>query len=402
MNAQGLVLDESISTLPSDIIENIIWRLPTEEIIRASILSKEWRYSWSKVPKAAFYEDFFDDESINENQLPVIEQEFENPPSEMKNMSKRCKFFDAIRQFLLQHQGPLIDFTLSTRLSGTTIDWVEIDQILLHLSRKNTVKKLRLSSPCDMPLSIFSFHQLTDLCLSNCGIYDAPTFNGFGSLKTLCLEHVNIHKPALMHILSNNPLLKSFTMIIDEDEYGTIDELFQFLNVIEHLTLTVWEIECLCRGVVPRKLATALVHLKSLRLEGMSFLINNWLLIFILMIRSSPNLEKLTLEMKDLPWMNFDNSLYSVTMRDCSDIWLEHLIELEIENSDDTRHLLEFARLILAKSPILKKLRLKVVTLKLVNDLLSSPPASRMVEIVGFHGGKDHVIFRSHKSVSGS
>ncbi|XP_071703385.1 F-box/FBD/LRR-repeat protein At1g13570-like isoform X2 [Rutidosis leptorrhynchoides] len=305
MNAQRLLLDGTIRTLPSDIIENIIWRLPTEEIVRASVLSKEWRYNWTKIPKVVFYEDLFD-KCTNEIQLLAIEQMFGEYQREKKEMSSRCKLFNAIYQFLLLHQGPLVDFTLSMTGDMSCEYIAEIDQILLHLSRRNTIKKLCLISGCELPSSIFSFHQLTDLYLCGCSINHPPTLNGFGSLTTLWLKYVCICLKDFMHILSNNPQLKSFTMlegggedtfgIINEDEYVTVNELFQCLPVIEHLTLCAWNVQCFITRVVPREVATSLVHLKYLYFEEMRFYEDDWLRFLILMIRSSPNLEKLKLK----------------------------------------------------------------------------------------------------------
>ncbi|XP_071730931.1 F-box/FBD/LRR-repeat protein At1g13570-like isoform X2 [Rutidosis leptorrhynchoides] len=206
-----------------------------------------------------------------------------------------------------------------------------------------------------------------------------PTFNGFGNLKTLCLEYVDIYKKSLMHILSNNPL-KSFTMlthgdsimIFNDDEYGTMDDLFNSIPVIEHLTLDVWDCQYFGRGVIPREVATSLVHLKYLRLQGMCFLENQWFRFLLLMLRSSPNLEKLGLQM--LCEHDDHEDLYSVTMQDCSDIWLEHLIEFEITSYLNKKHDLEFVKLILAKSPVLKKVRYYQDTgLKLLETLLSPP-----------------------------
>ncbi|XP_071704837.1 FBD-associated F-box protein At5g56370-like [Rutidosis leptorrhynchoides] len=210
MNAQRLSSDGTIRTLPSDIIENILWRLPTEEIVRASVLSKEWRYNWTKVPKVEFYEDLF-----------------------IKSTMK-----------------------ISCALSSG-----EIDQILLHLSRKNTVKKIHLRSMCKLPSSIFSFHRLTELYLTDCNINHPRTVNPFGSLTTLCLDYIDyIPQKTLMQILSKNPLLTSFTILatadcdmdVQDDEYGTFDELFQCLPVIEHFTLSFW-FKYFYKGEVPRQ-----------------------------------------------------------------------------------------------------------------------------------------------------
>ncbi|XP_071704836.1 F-box/FBD/LRR-repeat protein At1g13570-like [Rutidosis leptorrhynchoides] len=448
----------SINTLPSDIIENILWRLPTDEIVRASLLSKEWRYNWTKIPKVAFNEDMFDQSTVDENQVPYIEQYYEY--------------------------------------------YEDFDQILLHLSRMNALKKLHLSSRCELPSSTFSFHQLTNLHLTDCYIDHIPTFNVFGSLTSLCLEYIDsIPKKTLMKILSDNPLLKSFTMlsideniVTEEGEYGTLDELFQRLPMIEHFTLCAWDIGIFYSEVIPREVATSLVHLKYLYLEGMCLAENDWLRFLVLVIRSSPNLEKLKPEMQcgvsKKHWTEFDDDLYSVTMQDCSDMWLEHLtelefkyfgvmkphlgflkfilakspvlkkvrikvklydndealkllgaisplqrafpmmlcehddhedlysvtmqdcsdiklkhlIELEIEDNSNTKHELQFVKLILAKSPVLEKVRLNVYykdeELKLLEALLPSSPASPMVEIIGYCDGKDQVIFTSLKSVN--
>ncbi|XP_071702166.1 F-box/FBD/LRR-repeat protein At1g13570-like isoform X2 [Rutidosis leptorrhynchoides] len=391
MNAQQrLLLDGTVSTLPSDIIENILWRLPTKEIVRTSILSKEWRYNWTKIPKVVFIERLFD-KLTDENQLPLT--------GERRNTRRRCKFFNAIYQFLLVHQGPIVDFTFSTMPLVQYGHCVEIDQILLNLSRKNNVRKLCFSSLCELPSSIFSFHQLTHLYLSRCRINHLPTFNGFGSLTNLCLGYIEyIPKRTLMHILSNNRLLKSFTILtsgnniaVHDGEYGTFNELFQCLPVIQHLTLCVWDIQYFYTGAVPREVVTTLVHLKYLSLEEMCLYENDWFRFLLLILRSSPNLEKLKLGRisEEERWKyDFNDDIDSVTMQDGLDIWLEHLIELDFAYFDGKKPDLDFVKLILAKSPILKKVILRVYdedeSLKLLEALLPSSCASPTVEIFGY------------------
>ncbi|MFS8029609.1 putative leucine-rich repeat domain superfamily [Helianthus anomalus] len=93
----------------------------------------------------------------------------------------------------------------------------EIDQILPHLSRNHTVKKLRFDFYDDnayrLPLSLFSLHHLTDLDLENCNINQKPIFNGFGSLTSLSLISIKISRKALLHLLSNCPSLKCLFMV---------------------------------------------------------------------------------------------------------------------------------------------------------------------------------------------
>ncbi|MFS8006064.1 putative FBD domain-containing protein [Helianthus anomalus] len=75
------------------------------------------------------------------------------------------------------------------------------------------------------------------------------------------------------------------------------------------------------------------------------------------LIRSSPNLEKLQLVMEDIDWPD-EEDLGSFTLEDYSDIMFEHLNELEIIHFGDTENELDFVKLVLAKSHVLKKVRI--------------------------------------------
>nr|XP_043637815.1 F-box/FBD/LRR-repeat protein At4g00160-like [Erigeron canadensis] len=199
----------SNSTLPSALIEKILWDLPTKELVRTSILSKEWRYFWTEIPKVAFREEVFDDEL-------------------------------------------------------TTSDEILMDNV-------------------------------------------------------------------------------------DEDEDATNIDLFKYLPLIEHLTLCYFG-----GGALRQALAASLVHLKSVYLESRCLLEEDWLRSLVLIIRSSPNLEKLKLQ--------------------------------EGVNFCDTQPEFEFVKFIMANSPVLKTLRLKVYGIDEELKLLSlehAPHASPMVEIIG-------------------
>lgn len=201
---------DRISSLPPTIIESILCLLPIQEAARTSVLSKEWRYIWTKIPKLVFDEDTLV-VSTNENQLSVMEENYKTP-SLRKDMNLMCKFFYAIYQILLAHQGPILEFTLAVFAVDSCI---EIDQILAYLSRQNTVMKLtlELQNEYKLPSSIFSLHHLTNLSLTFLKIDHEPRFNGFPSLTTLCLKNVNISKKTLRHLISNCPLLKSFSLV---------------------------------------------------------------------------------------------------------------------------------------------------------------------------------------------
>ncbi|GKA68122.1 F-box/FBD/LRR-repeat protein [Tanacetum coccineum] len=259
MKTQHSSLDR-ISNLPSCIIETILCRVPIKEAARTSILSREWRYKWIKIPKLTFKEHKF----------------------------------------------------------------------------------------------------------------DMPT-------KRSC------------------PLLKTLTLLIYEenilgDDKSTYIELFKCLSAIESLTTSTWVTSCFDPEVVPQELPTSLVSLKYLSVEQMCLFDYRGLPFLFLLIRSSPNLVKLVLEIfvssaTDQVLIE-DSKDDPITLEQYSDIWMGHLNEMEIDNFVDLPHLLDIVKLIMAKSPMLKKVSIwlyngvtKDEESKIRKILLSSPRASPLVEI---------------------
>nr|XP_043639685.1 F-box/FBD/LRR-repeat protein At1g13570-like [Erigeron canadensis] len=327
---------DMISTLPQNIIETILCHLHVRDAVRTSVLSKNWRYSWTRIPKLVFVEDTFKELTAGSDQLSSLEQGIvlQNPHNKIL---KKCKFLYVIYQVLLMHQGPILQFTLDIEACEFA-RCLEIDQIILHLSRSNTVTELKLrlrSGDCDpyqLPLSIYSLHQLTDLHLRGC-------------LSEYC------------------KLLQSLSDFYHLGHIPLIEPLFERLRLIGHLTIAnEWMDMCLTEDKVPRKLATSLVHLKYLSLD-MCFICNLGLPLLAFLIKSSPNLEIINLLSRECCIWNPN----PVTLEDHSDIWLEHLYELKIEYVANLKTELEVVKLILAKSPVLKKARI-VLDVKIAAD----------------------------------
>lgn len=208
---------DRISNVPPGIIEIILCLMPTQEAVRTSILSREWRYRWSKLPKLVFKEEKFQ-VSADGAELPVVEQTDEGS-SDAEKLKKRHNFLNAICKVLLMHESPLHEFTLSMLPDERYFigdKCPELDNIIYHLSKKNTVKKLKFDfefGAYRLPLSLFSFHHLTDLCLKGCEFVHQPTFNGFRSLTSLSFKFIYISKKSLLCFLSTCPLLKTLTLV---------------------------------------------------------------------------------------------------------------------------------------------------------------------------------------------
>ncbi|KAJ0562076.1 hypothetical protein HanRHA438_Chr07g0290471 [Helianthus annuus] len=172
---------------------------------------------------------------------------------------------------------------------------------------------------------------------------------------------------------------------IDESGDLTMADLFECLRGIEYLT--VWCFIFLSFLPLPRKLPTTLVHLKHLCMECVCFCHIYALPIFVLLIRSYPNLEKLKLVVTEDEVLD-ESYMGSSTLEDYSDISLEYLNELEILHLRNIENGLVFVKLILAKSPVLKKVWIflwdelpKDDKLQISEILLSCPCASPMVKI---------------------
>ncbi|KAM0058876.1 putative FBD domain-containing protein [Helianthus debilis subsp. tardiflorus] len=135
-------------------------------------------------------------------------------------------------------------------------------------------------------------------------------------------------------------------------------ELFKCLPMIEHLTTSGYLIMALVQASIPEELPASLIHLKCCTIEDMCF-VNAYGLPFLAdLIKCSPNLEKIKLEINaDCCIETKGDKLeeHSVNLEEYSDVWLEHLNELEIKKFCNYKSELEFVKFILARSPNLKK-----------------------------------------------
>ncbi|KAI7728731.1 hypothetical protein M8C21_005305 [Ambrosia artemisiifolia] len=388
-----------LTALPQAAIETILCLLPIEEAARTSILSREWRYKWTTIPKLNF--------CLGNVKRPI---EMEEPrwwnhvsgleyARRKKNL--RCKLFCAIHQVLLLRQGPIHEFRLAMDADDTCF---EIDQIILYLSRNHTLKKLTFffhdfrTSAYGLPLSFFSLDHLTDLDLEHCAFNHKPIFNGFISLATLSLTNVKFSKETLLHLLSNCPSLKILRLMLFHtdflsDEKPSTMELFKCLPVIEHLKTWSYIIPSLIQASVPEEPPTLLIHLKYVCIKAMCFVDGYGLPFLAVLTKCCPNLEKIKLKINS----DWDGEIDDVVVEECavklkeySDVRLEHLNELEIKYFTNLEPELEFVKFILARSPALKKVMLLTdmhdenEESEVLETLLSAPRAP-LAEIVVKH-----------------
>lgn len=154
---------DRISDLPWHILDNILCRLPIMEVMRTSILSRQWRYYWTNLSELV----------IDLNKLG------HNPD--------RISF---IYHTLLNHHGSVNSFKLYTFFRPVSCN---LDSWILFLG-KNGIRRLTLKFDCfseepyKVHFSLFSCQELTHLYLKNVLLGTPTNFTGFESLVELELS----------------------------------------------------------------------------------------------------------------------------------------------------------------------------------------------------------------------
>ncbi|KAL7606984.1 hypothetical protein Lser_V15G15191 [Lactuca serriola] len=379
---------DRINTLPQDTIEKILTLLPIQDALRTSVLSKKWRHCWKGMPKLVF-----DDKYLNTS-------------SSSKEINK-YKFVNAIFHVLMLHNGPVLEFSISINIDTEIDD--EIYQIILHLSKSKNIKKfiskfwsndvmkLLFFKRYKLPSVFFSLHGLEHLHLTHCVIELPLTFNGFITLKSLKLCNVNITLKTLQQLLTNCPILEEFILIGSQNNSIALGNKCRFLELSKCLpSVQVLKISKsyikFTEGSSMQKPPGLLVHLRILYLD-VCFLKQYELSDALSVINSSPNLEKIKIE---LCWNH--KLCGEETCKDLVDLQdyylgmkLDRLEELEITSFHNYAPEMEFVKLIMAKSPMLKKARIELHSdasvdeeNKMLRDLLrlTFPRVSPAVDII--------------------
>ncbi|KAJ0683285.1 putative F-box domain, FBD domain, leucine-rich repeat domain superfamily [Helianthus annuus] len=309
-----------ISTLPLNIIEHILARMPLRDALRTSVLSKKWRYTWRSMPKLTFTDDMV-----------------KLPSNQCCGQLMKYKVAYAIFHVLLLHNGPII-LEFRSLVGHLRLD-SEFAPIISYLERGSKVKRLTFFHVKVPPQMLQQF-------LSKCPL-----------LEYLCL------------IGSQNGL----DFVAGETKFTFVD-LFRCVPLIQTLDISEYYMKYLCAGGMPHKLPDSLVHLKYLSLD-VCMAEKNEISAVLCMIMSSPLLVKITFLLDHLETLEMN-----LDPQDYPDMKLDHLVSLWIEDFSNLPLEMEFVKLIMAKSPVLKKVRIELndnvsvdEELEMLRDLVLHP-----------------------------
>ncbi|XP_075665513.1 F-box/FBD/LRR-repeat protein At1g13570-like [Castanea sativa] len=405
---------DRISNLPTEIIENILLRLPLRDTVKACALSKDWNGKWKTVPQIVFDESFC-------TQYP-------------RSYNMRETLFNCMDQIVHIHKKPITKFALSIpRLESFCPVYLLLDR--LH---KDTLQDFTLwiSKGVVLILFLYTCLQLRHLRLSHCHTTSPPTtFKGFKRLVTLELHEVNTEinifesfisdYPLLEHLtlincpntenldldapnlkylyfegplnsirFRNTPVLASVTIKATEDfmpkpgEFQPADmiKVFRCLPVIEDLFVGDNLLMSFAAGNIPDRLPATLEFLKTVVLSKICFGSLREVSCALCLIRSSPNLQKLKLNYgataDENAAVEFLETLHFL------DISLKKLREVEMLTFDDSKPVMAFAKLLLVKSPLLEKMYIQLKKnrstkrFKILKEVIRFPRASSIAEII--------------------
>nr|XP_018623306.1 F-box/FBD/LRR-repeat protein At1g13570-like isoform X1 [Nicotiana tomentosiformis]XP_018623307.1 F-box/FBD/LRR-repeat protein At1g13570-like isoform X1 [Nicotiana tomentosiformis]XP_018623308.1 F-box/FBD/LRR-repeat protein At1g13570-like isoform X1 [Nicotiana tomentosiformis] len=410
-HCQTLTLD-MLSSLPENVIDDILVRLPLRDVVRTSILSKKWRYNWCRLPELALDQTLW----ITKKDLMYFTHKF-------------TKIVNHIMRF---HDGPITKFTLF-------IPYLErspnIDKLIRFL-RRNGIRHLVLrlpirGNPYELPPSFFTCFELRHLTLQNCSVQPPPACRGFDRLISLELRDVTISSKLLESLIShcllleqlvlqissalsdvigiNAPMLRSFDFtgsmssiclkrspllaklsLMHREYYvaarkSDIAEFFESFSALEYLHLNDMSFVA-GAGEIPTRLSFNLNCVKHLRIS--SIFLGCWdeVACALCLIKSFPYLQYVEIKVErddnDIP------ALECLDVERFSDVSFNHLREVKLIQTNGTIPEMQLMKLLLAVSPGLERMLIEPclvedsAAVRLLAELTKFQRASPEAEVV--------------------
>ncbi|GJY95267.1 F-box/FBD/LRR-repeat protein-like protein [Tanacetum coccineum] len=282
-----------ISTMPEEVITNILHCLPLQDAVQTSILSKDWKFKWTMMTQLVFDANFHEylEVTKNENEYVWI-----------------------ISRLLLSLKGSITKFALYISPENG-VDVKHIDNWIIYLSKKG-IKEFTFQDwdgeQPELTTHLFSCLELTYLELNNCELRPTSEFGGFPNLLSLDVMNVIFKSWECGEYLTWSPLLENLKL-----KYNTSKKLKQVeiakLENLKVLSIELCKIEDMAEttissifqlaGSLPKlqelnaenRVSTSLSCLKTLFLDDIDFRSDTMISCAIELIRSSSNLETLTI-----------------------------------------------------------------------------------------------------------
>nr|XP_043626246.1 F-box/FBD/LRR-repeat protein At1g13570-like isoform X2 [Erigeron canadensis] len=177
-----------ISTMPENVITNILNRLPLGDALATALLARNWRLKWTLLTELVFDKEFFD-------LVDEFKEEYD---------------WTIISSLLLHIKGPVTKFVLYVPCDNKS-DLKDIIHWVLFLSKRGMNEFTLINMHRDklkLPSHLLSCLELKHLKLCNCCLNQAPSFCGFPNLLSLDLYRVTIEGENCGKFITQCPLLE--------------------------------------------------------------------------------------------------------------------------------------------------------------------------------------------------
>ncbi|KAI4378972.1 hypothetical protein MLD38_016385 [Melastoma candidum] len=236
---------DPLSALPREAIELILCYLPLDEVVRTSVLSKQWRHVWKTIPDIIFDHMCF----------PIVGKEH-------NTWDNKLNLSEAVHPVLENHTGIIQKVVISH--PNLTFVHPGIDQWVIRLSRC-PLKEFSLilwSSPdCryKMHPSLLELRGWKSLELCSCSLDHFPLNFGdvFKCLRTLRLLSTPMQQERFENLVKSCPLLEILSYSHRESYFPTLKieapRLFQFIfdGVFDSLCVVVLDTGTSCPDILP-------------------------------------------------------------------------------------------------------------------------------------------------------
>lgn len=193
--ASKFAAEDVISTIPDDVIINILNRLPLQDAVRTGSLSKSLKHYWTRITQLVFDEDFYE---------------------YLQGKEKEKDYERIINMFLNHLKGGITKFYLYIEEGCNSIlDVEDISKWILFLSGKG-IKEFTLKNMDEAPLelpNLFSCMELNYLELYNCYFHSMTGFRGFPNLLSLYLSEVGFGSDTCGEFVARCPSLEIMKLI---------------------------------------------------------------------------------------------------------------------------------------------------------------------------------------------
>ncbi|CAH2064642.1 unnamed protein product [Thlaspi arvense] len=318
-NIQTRVSKDRISSLPDDLLIQILSRVPTEDAVATTFLSKRWRYVWIMLPRLDY-----------------------------KDTGKRKSIWWLLDQSIRLYQAPRLE-RLRIRLGRhcpVDVDVTNWVAKAIDCCVRNLLFALHWKTePIRMPQALYTCNTLARLALISAKIIvDVPSPVSLPSLTQLELIRV-VYRDEDSHVrlLSGCPVLKHLTVV----RYADVDDNVRKFSVKVPSLLTLWyELRRVNEDDTDRSLVIdtpALMHVGifdsfggSCTIEYMPHIVTASIAAtfypednFLSSLSSIKNLELYPFDTM-VPWCNAVNyfRLIECRLRDFDPDWCESLVVL--------------------------------------------------------------------------